>query len=171
MQYRTPVSQTRRRKSSGQTILENAFTLLPTLAMIFGLTDFGLMIFRWTTLQNAVREGCRYAVTFQVDSSGHQDTSIEDQVTTYAMGLVHTSDDPQTIFVTYYNPNTLAVIASGGNQPGNVVQVSVQGVAFSSIAPLSGGDYSLRTTTPLSLNVYASDILGGYPVGETSVPE
>lgn len=150
--------------------MESAFTFLPMLAMIFGITDFGFMIFRWTTLQNAVREGCRYAVTFQVDSSGHQDTSIEDQVTTYAMGMVHASDNPQTIFVTYYNPNTLAVISSGGNQPGNVVQVSVQGVSFSWMAPLSGG-FSLRSTTPLSLNVYASDILGGYPVGETSVTE
>ena len=151
-------------------MVETAFTFLPLLAMIFGITDFGFMIFRWTTLQNAVREGCRYAVTFQVDSSGHQDTSIEDQVTTYALGLVNTSDNPQTIFVKYYSPITLAQISSGGNQPGNVVQVSVENVSFNWMAALSGS-FSLRTTTPLSLNVYSSDILGGYPVGVNSVPE
>ena len=78
--------------------------MLPLFALILGTADFGFMIFRWTTLQNAVREGVRYAVTFQVDSSGHQDTSIEDQVQTFAMGFVKTADNPQTIYVKYYNP-------------------------------------------------------------------
>ena len=170
MQNRIPLSAARRRKSGGQSIVESAFTFLPLFALIFGITDFGLMIFRWTTLQNAVREGTRYAVTFQVDSSGHQDTSIENQVQAYAMGFVRTADNPQTIFVQYYNPNTLALIASGGNQPGNLVTVSVQNKAFSWIAPISG-TYKNRSNTPLSLNVYASDILGGFPVGVSSVPE
>ena len=113
MQNRIPLSAVRRRKSGGQSIVESAFTFLPLFALIFGITDFGLMIFRWTTLQNAVREGTRYAVTFQVDGSGHQDTSIQNQVQAYAMGFVKASDSPQTIFVKYYNPNTLALIASG----------------------------------------------------------
>jgi Flp pilus assembly protein TadG len=170
MQFQAPTSAARRRKSGGQAIVESSFTFLPLLAMIFGITDFGMMIFRWSTLQNAVREGCRYAVTFQVDSSGHQDTSIKDQVTTYALGFANTSDSPATIFVKYYNPSTFAQITTSGNQPGNIVQVSVQGVSFNWFAPLTG-QYGLRTTTPLTLNVYSSDILGGYPVGVTSVTE
>jgi len=170
MQYKIPINPARRRKSGGTTILETAFTFLPLMAIIFGITDFGLMVYRWTTLQNAVREGTRYAVTFQVDSSGHQNTSIEDQVTTYAMGLVHTSDNPQTIFVNYYSPTTFALISSNGNQPGNIVQVSVQGASFSWIAALAG-NYGLRTTTPLTINCYSSDILGAYPAGTNSVPE
>ena len=105
-----------------------------------------------------------------MDSSGHQDTSIENQVTAYAMGFVDTTDNPQTIFVKYYNPNTLAQVLSGGNVPGNLVTVSVQNKAFSWMAPLSG-TYGLRATTPLTLNVFSSDILGGYPVGTTSVAE
>ena len=170
MHNRIPLSQARRRKSGGQTIVESAFTFLPLFALILAITDFGLMIFRWTTLQNAVREGVRYAVTFQLDSSGHQDTSIEDQVQAYAMGFVHTSDNPQTIFVKYYNPATLAQVTSGGNVPGNLVTVSVQNKAFSWIAPLSG-TYQNRSSTPLTLNVFSSDILGGFPVGTTSIPE
>ena len=170
MQTSIPVSALRRRKSGGQTIVESVFTLLPLLAIIFGVVDFGLMIFRWTTLQNAVREGVRYAVTFQTAQGLGQDASIEQQVQTYAMGFVHTSDSPQTIYVKYYNPDTLTQITSGGNQPGNLVTVSVQNVSFGWIAPLAG-NYSLRTTTPLALNVSSSDILGGYPAGVTSVTE
>lgn len=171
MRMKTEVSAARRRRSGGQAIIESALTLVPLLTMIFGLTDFGLMIFRWTTLQNAVREGTRYAVTFQTDSSGHQDTSIEDQVQTFAFGLVNTGDSPQTIFVTYYNPTTFAKITSNGNQPGNVVQVSVQGVKFSWLSVLNGTWWSTSGNKSLTLNVYASDILGGYPVGVNSVAE
>jgi len=170
MQSRIQINRRRRTKSGGNTVLETAFTFLPLMAIIFGITDFGLMLYRWTTLENAVRQGSRYAVTFQTDSSGHQNTSIEDQVTTYGMGLVHTSDNPQTIFVNYYNPTTFALISSNGNQPGNIVQVSVQGVSFSWIAPLAG-NYGLRNTNAFTINCYSSAILGAYPAGTSSVPE
>ena len=62
MNYRMPLSEGRRRKSGGQSIIESAFTMLPLFALILGTADFGFMIFRWTTLQNAVREGVRYAM-------------------------------------------------------------------------------------------------------------
>jgi hypothetical protein len=33
------------------------------------------MLFRWSTLQNAERDGCRYAVTFQTSGSLGQNAS------------------------------------------------------------------------------------------------
>ncbi len=176
MKSRISVSSARRRKSGGSSMLEGVFTLLPTFALIFAITDFGLMIFRWTTLQNAVREGTRYAVTFQTQSGLGQDASVENIVQQYAMGFVNTTDSPQTIYVKYYSTSNLnTAIVSGGNVPGNIVEVSVQGVSYGWLAPLSGG-YSgnigfFRQTTPLTLNIFSSDILGGYPVGVTSVTE
>lgn len=167
---RSPVSPRRRRRSGGNAIVEAVFTLLPTFAIILAFVDFGLMIFRWSTLQNAVREGVRYAVTFQTISGDGQDLSIETTVQNNALGFVNTTDNPQTIYVAYFNPTTLAQVTSGGNIPGNVVQVSVQGVSYGWVAPLSGG-MGLRSTTPLTLNVYSSDILGGFPVGVSTVTE
>jgi len=172
---RRPVSGRRLRRSGGNAIVEAVFTLLPTFALVLAFVDYGLMIFRWSTLQNAVREGTRYAVTFQTVSGQGQDASIESTVQSFALGFVKTSDNPQTIYVKYYNPVTLTQITSGGNVPGNLVQVSVQGVAYAWLAPLSGsfgwGVPFYRTTTPLTLNVYSSDILGGYPAGVNSVQE
>lgn len=174
---RAQVSVKRRARSGGSSVLESVFTLLPTFALIFGITDFGLMIFRWTTLQNAVREGTRYAITFQTQSGLWQDASVEAIVQEYALGFVKTTDSPQTIYVKYYSTSNMnTAIASGGNIPGNIVEVSVQGVSYGWLAPLSGS-YSastggfLRQTTPLTLNIFSSDILGGYPVGVTSVTE
>ena len=177
---RIPVSARRKKRSCGTMIIETVFTFLPLFAMIFGFADFGIMLFRWSTLQNAVREGCRYAVTFQTSGSNGQDASIEAQVQSWAFGFVKTTDSPQTIYVQYYNPTNLTTaVTSGGNVPGNLVVVSIQNVTFGWLAPLSGGglglnggsSYFFRTTTPLTINVSSADILGGYPAGVTSVTE
>jgi Flp pilus assembly protein TadG len=173
-------SSPRNRRRSGNTMLEIAFTLLPTFAFLFAFVDYGLLLFRWATLQNAVREGCRYAITFQTNPYGTtglgQDASIEAVVQQFAMGIVSTTDNPQDIFVKYYSPsNVNTPIASGGNVPGNIVEVSVQGVSWSWLAPLSGsygGNVPFyRSSTPITLNIYSSDVLGGYPAGVNSVQE
>jgi Flp pilus assembly protein TadG len=163
----------RRRSSAGQALLESVFTLLPTFALLFALIDFSLMIFRWSTLQNAIREGTRYAVTFQTQGGLGQDASIESVVEQYAMGFVKRTDSPQTIYVKYYSTANLnTAINSGGNVPGNIVEVSVQNLSFQWLAPLSGSMKGIfYTANPLTLNVFSSDILGGYPVGVNSVAE
>lgn len=166
-------SKPRDRRRSGNMVIEMVFTMLPMFALIFAFVDFGLLLFRWSTLQNAVREGCRYAITYQT-STGHQDTSIEAVVQQYALGMVTTTDTPQHIFVNYYAPNALTTaipFASGGNVPNNIVEVSVQNISWAWLAPISGSfSGPFRSTTPITLNIYSSDILGGYPAGTTSVP-
>lgn len=162
-----------RRRNGGSVMVEFALTLLPLMALIFGFADLSLLLFRWSTLENAVREGCRYAITFQTSGRNGQDASIEQVVQTYAMGVVTTADTPRHIYVNYYSPANLnTAITTGGNIPGNIVQVSVQNLSWSWLAPLSGsfGTGGLYATTPLSLSVYSSDILGGYPAGVNSVP-
>src|ERR1700730_11636147 len=120
------ISARRRRNSRGTVILESAFTFIPLLAMILFFADLGMMLYRWSTLQNAVREGCRYAVTFQTQGGAGQDTSVEQVAQRYAFGLVKTSDNPNRIHVDYYSPaNPNTAITPGGNVPGNVVEVSV----------------------------------------------
>jgi len=168
-------SLSRRRRSSGNVMVETVFTLLPTFALILAFVDFSLMLFRRSTLQNAVREACRYAVTFQTSGGLGQDASISAVVQTYAMNFVTTSDSPQHIFVNYYAPTNLntPIAPPGGNVPGNVVEVSVQNISYAWLAPLSGsygmGVPFFRDSTPLSIAVYSSDILGGLPAGVSSV--
>jgi Flp pilus assembly protein TadG len=174
MVSRIHTSAARQRTSHGNVILESVFTLLPTFAFIFAFTDFGLMMFRWSTLQNSLREATRYAVTFQTQGGMGQDASIESVVQQYALGFVKTTDSPQHIFVNYYAPIALnTAFATGGNVPGNLVDVSIQNLSFAWLAPLSGsygaGIAFFRSTTPITFNLHSSDILGGYPVGVTNV--
>ena len=168
---RPKISLRRRRRQGGNALLEGAFTILPTFALIIAFVDFGMVLFRWATLQNAVREGCRYAITFQTGTGLGQDASIEAVVQQYALGLVTTTDSPQHIFVNYYAPTDLTTpipVASGGNVPGNVVEVSVQNVSWAWMMPLSG-TYSGNSRSPINLNIYSSDLLNGYPQGVNSV--
>src|ERR1035437_2596577 len=58
------ISDRRRQRSGGNALLETAFTIVPVFALICAFADFGLVLFRWSTMQNAIREGCRYAITF-----------------------------------------------------------------------------------------------------------
>jgi len=178
-------ARSRSRRRSGNVIIETVFTMMPLFALIFAFVDFGLLLFRWCTLQNAVREGCRYAITYQRSGALGQDASIAQAVQQYAMGVVNTTANPCTtsggqtsgICVNYFAPtnlNTAIPVANGGNVPGNVVEVSVQGVSWAMLAPISGsfgaGVPFFRSSTPIRLSVYSSDILGGYPAGLNSVP-
>ena len=166
------VTARRRRRSGGNVFLESVFTILPTFALIGAFADFGLMVFRWSTLQNAVREGARYAVTYQTQSGMGQDASIKAVVAQYALGMVSASDSH--IKVNYYAPTDLNTpIGSGGNTPGNIVEVSVQNISWTWLAPMSGSFGgtlpAFRDMNPINLSVYSSDMMGGYPVGTNSV--
>ena len=50
---------------SGQTLVETAISLSIFLLLVLGTIDFGYLISTKVTLQNAVRQGGRYAITGQ----------------------------------------------------------------------------------------------------------
>jgi Flp pilus assembly protein TadG len=175
----------RRRRGSGT--LELAFFLMPSLALICGFLDIGMALFTWNTLQNAVREGTRYAITYQVDGSGSQITSIKNVVSTWAMGLVQASWTSSSgtnvpyIDVNFYTPPTVAnpngslLPATGSaNAPGNIVEVSVKNYPYAWMAPFSGAiggtltnNFYAAPGSVMRIAVYSADVLGGTPIGGT----
>src|SRR5271169_778686 len=60
--------RTRQKCRRGVELIEFTLVLLPMLAFIFLLLDLGWGIYKRATLQFAVREGCRYAVTNQTQA-------------------------------------------------------------------------------------------------------
>lgn len=144
--------------------------MLPTFALITAFFDISFALFSWSTIQNAAREGCRYATTFQTMSGLNQDASIQTTVASNSMGLVTVAGG--LIHVNYFTqaaPNT-AILAPNGNVPGNIVEVSIQAYSLNWMIPLSGTLANpYRSTSPGTVNVYASDVLGGLPAGVISV--
>ena len=164
-------------------MLEFAFFVLPTFAIICGFVDIGMVLFTWNTIQNAVREGARYAVTYQTDVSGHQTTSIKNTVATWSMNFVSAAATASSggpyIDVKYYSPPTTAnpsgTLVNGAlaNSSGNLVEVAIKNYPYAYMAPFSGSFAGVFYATPgskLAISVYSTDVLGGVPSGGTPAP-
>ncbi len=181
---------TQNRRRSGTGLLELAFFLMPSFALICGFLDVGMALFTWNTLQNAVREGTRYAITYQVDGSGHQVASIKNTVSTWAMGLVQAGSTSTSganvpyVEVNFYTPPTVANpngslvpnTSTAANAPGNIVEVCVKNYPYALMAPFSGAIGATVSTsfyaTPgssMRVQVFSADVLGGTPVAGAPV--
>lgn len=180
---RWPISESRRRRSRGDTIMEFAFFVLPTFAILCGFFDLGMALFTWNTLQNAVREGTRYAITYQTDVSGTHMTSIKNTVAAWSMNFVSasalSSGGGPYIDVKYYTPpnasvpNGTVVTGAGSNAPGNLVEVAIKSYPYSYMMPFSGsfaGTFYSSPGSQLSISVYSTDVLGGTPVSGIPSP-
>jgi hypothetical protein len=119
-------SQNPPRWRRGSVLVESSFALLPLMALLFGVIDIAFAVFVRNTMQFAVRQGVRYAVTSQTMPGLGQDQSIQNTVNTYAMGLLDglspTHDGMSQISITYYDPVSLALVTGpGSNVGGNIV--------------------------------------------------
>ena len=89
--------------------------------LIFGITDFGRLFFTKATLQHAVREAGRFAVTGRKTGSSSRVESIRDVATKAAAGLLL---NPADIKITSVIGGTNNDSFAGG--PGQVVVVSLK---------------------------------------------
>ncbi len=72
----------------GQSMVEFAVVAPLFFLLVFGITDFGLLFFKQETLQYAIREAGRYAVTGRSNGGGEsREDSIRDVVIQKAAGI------------------------------------------------------------------------------------
>jgi len=138
-------------------MVETALIILPMFAIFFAIIDFSLAIFVKSSLQHAVREGVRFAVTYQVEPGLCQDDSIKNVVVQQSMGFLSTPEGREKIHIRYYLPDTLSPTAE--NMPGNIVEVSVEDFTWGWVAPI------WRNNSPLGMLVRSSDRMEGLPGG------
>jgi Flp pilus assembly protein TadG len=116
----------RRRRQSGNAIVESALIILPLFAVGFAMMDYAVALFIQNTLREAVREGIRFAITQQTGSSG-QDAAIKAQVEKYSMGFLNDTDitnGVSTFSIQYYDQNLNAVTGVNSNAEGNICVIS-----------------------------------------------
>jgi hypothetical protein len=128
--------------------------------MILAIIDFSMPIFLRSTFAHAVREGARYAITYQTQGGLSQTDSIKQVVQYNAAGFLPGTEGLSRITVKYYSPTTFAeVTGPTANRDGNIVEVAVRGYEWGWIAPLWRGN------TPITINVASSDRLEVLPHG------
>ena len=144
----------------GSAMIEGTFVFLLLLGLLFLLMDLSWGIFAKASIQHAVREGVRYAVTSQTDGSNGQVASIKNVVQQNAMGFLAGSSNYALINVNFYAADTLAVLTGpGSNSGGNLVIVSVDNYQLKPMFPL------LRPATPVQFSVRAGDKMEASPFG------
>jgi len=156
------------RRRRGNQIIEFAFVLVPLFGLLFGIIDFSFAIFVRSTLEHSVREGVRYAATYQLKTGKCQVDSVKDVVQASAMGFL-AGTKREKIQVRFFNPEVdpltgnFTEITAAGNNPGNIVEVSVENYSHSFMVPLYWGK------DPMRVNVRSADRLEGLAAG-TSPP-
>lgn len=138
-------------------MVEMSLALVPFMACVLLVMDVALAIFCKASLQYAVREGVRYAVTGQTLTGKGQDFSIQSVVQQNAMGFLAGSAGIAKIAIRYYTPDTLTATAS--NAGGNIVEISVEGFGWNPLTSL------LHSGDPITMTVRSSDRMESSPNG------
>lgn len=125
-----PMKKLRKDRRWGAAAVETALVMIPLTMFLFGILEFGRLVMNWSILNNAAREGCRFALAHNTDTN--ISTEVQNTVTTYMANqnanftnfTVTVSSNP-----TGTNVNSLA--------PGNLIQVQATGkFNFMNIIPL-----------------------------------
>ena len=148
------VSMNRKRCRGSETI-EGALVTLIMFGLIFLIFDMSFSLYIKSTLQEAARDGVRFAVTGRVSAGDtYMNDSIVKVVQGSALGFLTGASGACKVSVTYYDPYGGAVNSASG---GNVVQVSISGVQYTPLAAL------FKSSAPVSINVQASDVMEACP--------
>jgi Flp pilus assembly protein TadG len=147
-------SMSKQRRRGSETI-EGALVTLIMFGLIFLIFDMSFSLYIKSTLQEAARDGVRFAVTGQVlTGDTYMNDSIVKVVQGSALGFLNGASGACHVSVAYYDPYGGAVNTASG---GNVVQVSVTGVQYTPLAAI------LKSSAPVSINVQASDVMEACP--------
>lgn len=139
----------------GSIVVETGITLVLMYGLLFLLIDLAMAVFVKATLQHAVREGVRSAITAQnIPSQSYLNDSIISVVQQNALGLLNGTAGACKISINYYDPSGAAATAGGGN----IVQVSIQGYNFTPLGPI------LKSGLPIPVGATAADVMEPCPV-------
>jgi len=160
----------------GSELIEYTFVLLPYLCMLYVLLDASWAIFAKAALQYAVRTAVRNGITItgaQATAAGETLTQmVKDTAQNNAMGLLRGTSGRAYIQVHYYAEDSTSSSGvsdvstqTNGDQPGNIMQVSVSNYPLTSLFPriyswLTGADRN-----PANLTVVSADLIE--PSGDT----
>jgi Flp pilus assembly protein TadG len=152
----------------GAEILEFTMAFLPLMVLLLVTANIAWAVFAKATLQRAVRMAVRSGVTLthaQMTSGACLTDAVKDIVQQNSLGILNSTSGRSLIKVRYFQPPAPSSTADamdvstqlGGNQPGNIMEVSVEGFSLLPLAPRIFGWREAADTSPLVVNVSSAD--------------
>ena len=132
-----------RRRRRGSVLVETAFVMTLMTTFVFGIFEYSRLLMDWNLLNNAAREGCRYALANNTDSAVA--TTVQSIVTNYMAGETKSfSNFTVTLSGTHDGVST----AVGDLAAGDMIQVTISGTyTFMNIVPMVKMPTSLTIST------------------------
>src|ERR1035441_2542659 len=156
MQMKIAASRITKDSERGNAMVEATVILLLMFGLLFLVVDLSLALFPTATLQTAVEEGVRFAVTPRLAAGqAYLNDSIVQVVQQNSLGMLNGANGACKISINYSNPVTGA--ASTGNG-GDVVEVSVAGYKYTPVG-------ILKSANPISITASSSDVMESCPLG------
>src|SRR5437879_6322672 len=116
------IGKHRDRKRFGAAALETALVMIPMVMLLFGVFEYGRLLMDWNLLNNAAREGCRYALVNNTAST------ISADVNAVVLGKMTGRDASFTGFTITMSGTHQSVSTPINNLvPGDMITVSVSG--------------------------------------------
>ena len=151
-------------------MIEFTLIMLPLFGITFLTLDVAWAIFSKATLQWAVRDAVRYGVTVTGAQAGANGltTTVKLRAAQMSLGLLSgTSGADGTdsrLQVHFYQPGgTTGVVdvtsAAGANDPGNIIQLSVNNYQMFKLLPLFYSWNQAPDTGKVSINAAAADVI------------
>lgn len=164
----------RRHAQRGAEALAGALVMMMILPLMFLIIDIGWGIFIKVSLQHAVREGVRYAITSQTASDGSGGSlghlaSIKSVTLKAAGGLLNGQEGKVT--VKFYDSGSSSLTEDLGpsrNRGGNIVMVNIENYEYRPLIPVyKVGNWQtleILQDPPIQITVHAADRMESCPV-------
>jgi Flp pilus assembly protein TadG len=121
-----------RNRRLGAAAVETALVMIPLCIFIFGVFEYGRLLLDWNLLNNAAREGCRYALVNNTATT--IDTDVQNVVSTF---VGRESSNFSNFTVTVSGTHGGVSTAVNNLVPGDMITVTVSGqYKFMNVIPL-----------------------------------
>ncbi len=119
-------------RRTGAVAVETALVMMLMASLVFAVFEYGRLMMDWNLLNNAAREGCRYAIANNTNTS--VSTNVTSTVTTYMGGQ---SSSFTNFTVTVSGTHNGVSTAVNSLTAGDMITVTVSGTyTFLNIIPL-----------------------------------
>jgi Flp pilus assembly protein TadG len=180
---RESLRRSRKQRRHGSELIEFSLVLLPFLAFMTLIVNLGWVVFVQSTLQNAVAQGGRYAITSQTLSGMNLRASVQSYVQQNSCGMLRTTSGNPTgvngwnyINVDWYAVNSDGSLTNLDGQTGDtwktsalnlpLVEVSVKnvpGMFVMQFVRIPG----MGTLSPIPVTAVSWDRMGAPPIDST----